>query len=228
MEKNKPLKLSSNRIDGWFWQFIMVAVVHLFAVQFEAEAIAIVSKSVLIPALGAWYWQHSQRQYLWFYLALAASWVGDILLTQSGVYYFIGGLLAFLLTHLIYAYFFFRSRAAMKHWQVNLILTLWCFLIVYGWYLTPFLAELRLPVYFYMAVITTMASFAIARQRKLGGSRQVWQGALLFMLSDSVLAYGKFIHPLPGQHWWVMISYIAAQFYITWGMLRDESTIQEG
>ena len=110
MAKSKPQKLSSNRFDGWFWQFVLVSIIHLFAVQFSADSLAVITKSVLIPALMIWYWQQSKTQLVWVYLALTASWVGDVLLTQDGLFYFIAGLLAFLLTHMVYAYFFLRQR----------------------------------------------------------------------------------------------------------------------
>lgn len=228
MARSKPQKLSSSRFDGWFWQFILVCVIHLFAVQFSAGALAVITKSVLIPALMIWYWQQSKLQLVWVYLALGASWVGDILLTQAGLFYFIAGLLAFLMTHLVYLYYFYRQRSALKYWQVNLILFLWCFLIIYGWYLTPHLGPLKIPVYVYMLIITLMASFAIARNRKLPGHGTVWQGALFFMASDSLLAYDKFVSPLPAAHWWIMITYLAAQFLIVWGILKDEELQREG
>ena len=228
MAKSKPQKLSSNRFDGWFWQFVLVSIIHLFAVQFSADSLAVITKSVLIPALMIWYWQQSKTQLVWVYLALTASWVGDVLLTQDGLFYFIAGLLAFLLTHMVYAYFFLRQRGALKHWQVNLILILWSFLIVYGWYLSPHLEALKIPVYFYMVIITMMTSAAIARNRRHPGHGKVWQGTLFFMASDSLLAYDKFIAPIPGSHWWIMITYLVAQFLIVWGFLKDEDLQHEG
>ena len=48
------------------------------------------------------------------------------------------------------------------------------------------------------------------------------------MASDSLLAYDKFVSPLPAAHWWIMITYLAAQFLIVWGILKDEELQREG
>jgi uncharacterized membrane protein YhhN len=50
----------------------------------------------------------------------------------------------------------------------------------------------------------------------------VFLGALLFMISDSLIALDRFgsdLLPLPWAGFWIMLTYIAAQYLIVVGML---------
>jgi uncharacterized membrane protein YhhN len=92
--------------------------------------------------------------------------------------------------------------------------------------------ELRVPVAVYVLVISLMAAQAIGRAAAMQGEankRAAWGvalGALLFMLSDSLLAINRFVTPLPLAELWVLVSYYAAQFLIVRHMmpaLADEA-----
>jgi uncharacterized membrane protein YhhN len=45
-------------------------------------------------------------------------------------------------------------------------------------------------------------------------------GALFFIASDSILAFNKFYEPIPYASFLIMITYLAAQFCIVWGILK--------
>ena len=81
---------------------------------------------------------------------------------------------------------------------------------------------LRLPVAAYVLVIALMAAQAIGRATVLrdAPSLLVAIGAGFFMLSDSLLATNRFVHPLPMAQVWVLATYYAAQALIVAGILR--------
>jgi alkenylglycerophosphocholine/alkenylglycerophosphoethanolamine hydrolase len=74
------------------------------------------------------------------------------------------------------------------------------------------------PILLYAVVLTSMGVTAALRQ----GSWLVFPGALAFMVSDSLLAWNRFLIPLPLAHLWVMLTYYLAQGLITGGMLDDQ------
>jgi uncharacterized membrane protein YhhN len=77
-------------------------------------------------------------------------------------------------------------------------------------FLWPHLAEgLRIPVVVYAVALGAMLYFGV----KLGDKLIFW-GALLFVISDSLLALGKFYYPIPGNSFWVMSTYIWAQLLL--------------
>jgi uncharacterized membrane protein YhhN len=62
------------------------------------------------------------------------------------------------------------------------------------------------PVAGYVAVIATMLLFALASGRVLAGV-----GALLFVGSDSLIAWDRFVRPVPGARVAIMVTYHLGQ-----------------
>jgi len=50
-------------------------------------------------------------------------------------------------------------------------------------------------------------------------------GAILFVISDSILAIRKFKMPVAQGDFLIMLTYLAAQFLITWGILKTMDQI---
>jgi sterol desaturase/sphingolipid hydroxylase (fatty acid hydroxylase superfamily)/uncharacterized membrane protein YhhN len=163
------------------------------------------------------------RRALWLLTALGASCVGDVLLMLRGQ--FVAGLIAFLCAHLAYIALF-RGDAATLANRRAVMGTLAAGLTMYGVLVAGGLpADLRAPVAVYVLVISLMAAQAIGRAVAMPGEpakHLAWGvalGALLFMLSDSLLAINRFVTPLPLAELWVLASYYAAQFLIVRHML---------
>lgn len=84
-------------------------------------------------------------------------------------------------------------------------------------WLWPNLGDMRIPVLAYICVITGMGVMSL-----LAGFRSwvVPAGALLFMLSDSLIAVGKFKHPISYGDYLIWCTYYVGQVCITMGFLR--------
>ena len=90
--------------------------------------------------------------------------------------------------------------------------------------LYPRLGELRLPVVVYAGVLMFMVLNALFRFRRTN-AQSFWMsfaGAVLFMLSDSILAINKFLEPVPNAGLLVMSTYLAGQFLIVRGLIRHQ------
>ena len=156
----------------------------------------------------------------WLLAALAASLAGDVALMLPGL--FIVGLGAFLLAHLAYLVLL-RRDAPWFASKAALAATLAAAAGVYAVLWAGGLPEgLRLPVAVYTGVIALMAAQALGRARTLGdgAARSVAIGACCFMLSDGLLAYNRFVQPLPAAQLAVLGSYYAAQWLIVGGWVR--------
>jgi uncharacterized membrane protein YhhN len=84
-------------------------------------------------------------------------------------------------------------------------------------WLWPNLGDMRIPVLAYICVITGMGVMSL-----LAGF-QSWTvplGALLFMLSDSLIAVSKFKHPIRYDNYLIWCTYYAGQVCIAIGFLR--------
>ena len=81
---------------------------------------------------------------------------------------------------------------------------------------------MRFPVVAYAAVIQAMVIAAVFRWGRTANASfwAVFAGALLFMISDSLIAVNKFYTPLDGASQWIMTTYLSGQFLIVFGLLK--------
>jgi uncharacterized membrane protein YhhN len=153
--------------------------------------------------------------------ALTFSSLGDALLDLGPDRFFIGGLLAFLVAHLIYILLFVRNRARPlkpRGWQLALVAAVLIYSILLSQWLAPSLGALAGPVMIYVCVITVMVVSAI-----LAGFSKPWvcSGVILFLISDSILAINKFKSPVPLGGYLVWATYYLAQYGIAMGFLQE-------
>jgi uncharacterized membrane protein YhhN len=125
---------------------------------------------------------------------IAFSLAGDVLLMNDSVSnYFISGLACFLLAHICYIWLFLSIApqafsSVLKRPSYFIIVMVYALsLLVVLW---PKLEDLRLPVAVYAGVISVMLLAAIAVAHQLKGITGKWilSGAILFVISDSLLA----------------------------------------
>lgn len=153
--------------------------------------------------------------------ALVFSGIGDIAL-ELGLFAF--GLAAFLLAHLFYlSVFCHKLRLTPTGFAALLGLALYALLLQR--YLSPFLSEMAAPVYLYMGVIFTMAAAAISGR---DNHPLVALGAVLFVVSDSLIAINRFVEPLPGARHAIMLLYYGAQYLLTHDARRSSYPSNSG
>jgi uncharacterized membrane protein YhhN len=151
-------------------------------------------------------------------LALAFSTAGDVLLDLDPRW-FAFGLGAFLLAHLTYIALFVRNRTAgirpdPPHMAAVLLVLVYSATLS-GW-IVPSVGELAVPVVLYICALTAMVCAAILARFRL---RWVAAGAILFLVSDSLLAIHKFKTPVPLRDYLVWTTYYLGQCGIALGYL---------
>ena len=126
-------------------------------------------------------------------LALALGSLGDVLLDLSPSL-FVAGLGAFLVGHVVYTALWVRNwprPLRVRERVLPLGLLLVAVAALCAW-LIPALGGMTVPVIFYMLAITAMAASAI-----LTGIPLVALGAVLFVISDSLIGVNRFRMPVP-------------------------------
>jgi uncharacterized membrane protein YhhN len=161
------------------------------------------------------------------FLGLAFGLIGDSLLMfeQKHETFFIGGLIAFLLGHIAYITAFYIDYKWQTKIQKKATLIAIAMLGLYciGFYLvlSPTLGSLKIPVMIYAVVISLMTIMAVNRKGRVNSVsfNLIFFGALLFVLSDSILAYNRFVNPLLLSGVLIMLPYTVAQYLITMGAI---------
>ena len=84
---------------------------------------------------------------------------------------------------------------------------------------------MRLPVIVYETAMIAMLAGAVSRIGKVNRISyiMVLAGAILFIISDSVLAINKFVQPVSLSTLIIMVTYIAAQWLITIGYVKQST-----
>ena len=172
-----------------------------------------VTKPLLLILLMGHIAQENPKPVLFFTAIFAL--LGDVFLLIPGnnPLFFELGLGSFLIMQVSYIRLFAKQAldvawvpAHARKPLAGVIIYVFSFLA----FLNPHLAGgMKIPVTLYAFALGSMLYFAI----RLRNQRIVW-GAFLFVVSDSVLAFGKFYYSFPGISTVVMSTYIVAQLLL--------------
>ena len=208
---------------------------RLLAAATLAAASAAIAGALLAPQAPGWWWLHwvgkplatvlifalawqarpaaAPRYRRWILAGIACSLAGDVFLMLPGDL-FVPGLVAFLCAHACFiAAFLGDSRFAAPAWPLLTCLAYGGANLVLLW--NAIAAPLHVPVIVYVTVLATMGGQAWGRAlRGDAAARLAARGALVFMLSDTLLAWNRFRGPLPLASLWVLAAYYLALWWI--------------
>jgi len=215
--------------------YFFALTVEIFAASTQNLQLQYFSKPSLMLILIFYYVINTKKlgseKYLIIF-ALVFSWLGDVLLLLDKQFktLFIYGLIAFLVAHIFYIFYFWQIRKANNPEKLPNPLI---FVVVAGYSLTlfavvaPNVQNLLIPVAIYALIISTMlgASLAAFEFGKQAFAKICVAGTLLFLLSDSILAINRFVAPFEYAPIFIMLTYAVAQLLITEGSLRNLKNI---
>ena len=221
----------------FLYLFILVSVGVLLAEAGNSDLVYLICKPALLITLALHYWlvQREQQDAVSkpVLLAIIFSCAGDtlLMLQEQDGNFFMFGLAAFLVAHIFYilAYRQHQSSDTSNELQ-GLQKIRYAFPIILSGtglvvILFNHLGGMKIPVLMYAIVLTAMVLAALFRFGKTSSSSfaMVFGGAILFMISDSLIAINKFLEPLPLAGIWIMVTYIAAQYLIVTGLSKHKN-----
>jgi uncharacterized membrane protein YhhN len=229
--------MSKNTVSQWALSlFFANAVANLIAQVLDIWWLDWITKPLIMGTLLTYYLSRSDfkksRYSNLLVAAMVFSWVGDVVLMihSKQQYLFIVGLASFLVAHLFYIFTFAGAvKPAFSDDSKHFLRTRIAFLIFVGlallYVLYPVLDEMLVSVVLYTSVIIVMAITAARRKGRTVESSfvMVYSGAILFIMSDSMLAVNKFLNPFFQASTVIMATYIAAQFLIVKGIATHEN-----
>ena len=209
--------------------FFIILAADLIAVFLNNESWRYFTKPLVVISLIVYFvLQTSSVQSdlkKWILLALIFSLGGDIFLLfeSKGPVFFLLGLSSFLLAHIFYIVFFHFVRI-----RENIAGNILLLLVVVVYYtalmtiLSPYLESLKLPVRIYGVVISFMLLLALHTGfiTNKSASPMMIIGAVLFIISDSLLALNKFYASFEYAGMGVMLTYGFAQLFIAEGAIK--------
>lgn len=208
--------------------FLALLLVHLVCIYMDLPAWRMISKLVLIPFLLLYL--SASREGIVPSLVISGlvfSFAGDLMLTFSGEVFFLLGMFAFICTHVCNFIFFVKLQKADKSGGIISMVLMAGFMLALGCYvlfsLNGLLGSLQVPIIVYMLMISAMAIAAAGTSRNAFVKRVAAQcfipGAVLFALSDGILAMNKFAWHHSSADIAVMATYGMAQYFLVKGFI---------
>lgn len=207
--------------------FLVVSIVYVFGIIFEISSLILLKPFILLLLISMYLVSTSNLNYTYL-LALGFSLLGDVMLMFSSELYFIVGLLFFLVAHQLYIRIVLKrvNKVSLK----TVVFSSLPFVIGYMlllFFLKEFLSSMLIPVIIYGFVISSFGSIALVAyfNKKTNQSIFMLIGAIVFILSDSILAINKFYFSTLYFKVLVMITYIIAQYLIYKSMVIKSTDV---
>lgn len=158
-------------------------------------------------------------------VCLLCLFMGDVfLLENTSLYFFPVGFFAFFMANIFYSMVLYRSANLdiNKSYPFLAVSAIYLFAIFYLMY--DKLDSYFVPVLIYMFAVLNMIQAAFLRYKVVNhySFLLVFIGALLFLLSESILALHMFYEPFPYKNFLIMFFYGLSQLLIILGILAEQ------
>ncbi len=160
--------------------------------------------------------QQSEGETVYGYLIIAGlvfSLFGDIFLMLPNDK-FVQGLASFFVAHIFYIIAF--SSGFGPFLELGYLIPAIIYASVFLWILIPKTGEMKIPVLVYAIVLMVFLWQALGRFYYLGNQASLYIiiGALLFVISDTILAYARFVKNFKISSTLIHVTYWGAQIFI--------------
>ena len=208
--------------------FAVTSAIHLYHSWTNEHKKRAVTKPMLLLSLIGFYVCSADPISLLLLFALITSWLGDVLLIPKGNAWFISGGISFLISHILFILTYSANVSASSAMLpvVIPVSVLYLFISAAVMYsvrkTTP--KPMFVPMFLYLAANSTMNIFALMQLLTLknAGALIAFIGAVLFFTSDCtlfLLRYHENKKLIFKKHFTIMLTYLAGEFLITFGML---------
>ncbi|HEY9169517.1 MAG TPA: lysoplasmalogenase [Lutibacter sp.] len=206
--------------------FVLISFLDIIGIIFKIESLLFLFKPFILLSLLFLYSKSVLEINKWYATALIFSFFGDVFLIYSGQFPFKIGLVSFLIAHILFIKIVMLRIKKVSFLRVlTVILPFGIFLFLLIFLLKNSLGELLVPVIIYGFTIATFGVVSLINYLETKSNKSLWMliGALVFMVSDSLLAINKFYNPAHILEVFVMITYVLAQYFIYRSMVQKNA-----
>lgn len=211
-----------------FILFVAFSGIHISGIIFQFPELAFFTKPLLLLSLLTLYVVSVESRNKFYVMALIFSFFGDVFLMKEGQLFFMIGLISFLIAHFFYIKIVLEklNKISLKMTILSIIPFLIVLLSLLS-FLKDYLNEMLIPVIIYGTTIAIFGVVSLIYFMKTSSRASLFMlvGAIIFMISDSVLAINKFYDQMQIFQIIVMFTYILAQFLIYKSMSEKDIKI---
>jgi uncharacterized membrane protein YhhN len=216
----------------WLLLALIFAFLEAIAVAKHLQNLEYIAKPALMVLLFLWLYTRTglQGNAFWFGVGVLFSLVGDVLLMFPLDRFFLFGLVSFLFAHLVYITGFRDALTLTNVWSLILLVVI---TINVSRLIRRIISAMRakgqdplvIPVVIYGTVISVMLYAAMSTIYDPAWTTPaaffVSAGALLFVTSDAILAWNKFVFPVRNGRIWNVVLYHLGQLGIIAGVISQ-------
>lgn len=197
--------------------FLVVSVIFLSSISvlpFPVFVLLKITPALLAASIAYLYSERKGKHLLTITFLFLA--IGDLLLGLNRTKYFIFALIVFLIGNVLLLIYMIPF-AGRKSTGIIRGSTILLYSLVAAFYILPNSGKFLLPVMVYLIVISSMSLISA-----LNISRRQWLifiGAAAFILSDSIIAFDKFVHPVSGSLPVILVLYYTAVYCLCFGIV---------
>lgn len=206
--------------------FIYASIGNLLTWGFNKPKWNLFTKPLLMPVMAVYYVLNSGNIEYLLVFALFFAFLGDVfLIWPNKKIFFTGGLVFFLIMQLLYIIFIIAQQLSFSSLSLLAISSALIFLlagIIIYLKLFNYLNEMKIPVLIYMLVILIVGYLCFLNMINNSNINNIIQfvGAIIFIVSDTILAFDSFKRPLRLANVWIMATYITAQLFLFVGFMN--------
>lgn len=198
--------------------FYLIALSTIVGIAFKITELVYVVKPLLTLTLIYLYTLALSRINKLYIYAMLCCFIGDVfLLFKDQQLYFIIGLVSFLLAHIFFIKIVLKRLIRVSYKKI-LITYIPFLVLIFSIFLfiSRYVGNMLIPVLIYGMVISLFGSVALVANEERRSIKSLYMstGAIVFIISDSLLAIDKFYYSLPVFEVIVMFTYIVALYLI--------------
>jgi len=206
---------------------LIFSTLHLISSWKDNEKRGI-TKPFLLPLIILYYLSSTSNPSWILIVALATSWLGDVLLIPKGNKWFMAGGISFLICHFMFIGVYLMSiDISHVNWAIVVpvgILYYSVVLFIISRLIPTTPKPMISPMCLYLLANSTMNIFALKQltSNPCGGAIVAYIGAVCFFISDCTLylvRYYKKPDIIFKRHFTVMLTYIVGEWMITQGVI---------
>ena len=153
----------------------------------------------------------------WILIGLVFGFIGDVALLGTARSWFLTGLVAFLIGHLMYVIAFLGAGVSVGPLIAGGAGSAAAAFVVMRWLRPHLSAEMTVPVIAYVVIISAMVAAAVGATAA-GNTPLIVIGATAFFLSDLAVARNRFVAPGPINRMWGLPLYYLGQLLLAWSI----------
>ena len=200
--------------------FLLIILLQLSGILFN-DVLAFFTKPFITISLVVLYLSSVKKANFWYVSALFFSFWGDTFLLFKQEF-FLFGLVSFLIAHILYIKI--SANYLTKIPPSKIVFSSVPFIVAFGgviYLINNSLGAMLFPVIIYGIIISTFGTITLINYLREKNTDNLWLllGAIIFIVSDSILAINKFHESKEIYGISIMITYIVAQYLICKAMI---------